>query len=78
MQHTYQTVIIGNKEHKIITGSYPKQCDAYYVAKKNKDWYAVYMLHLPYVPRDIKMMQFEIDVLAKRQFLDEETYLKEM
>jgi len=72
MTHTYQTIIIGNKEHKIVTGSYPKQCDAYHKAMKEKDWYAVHMLHLPYVPRDIKMIQFEIDMLSKKQTLDEE------
>lgn len=72
MIHTYQEIIIGNKKHKIVTGSYPKQCDAYHKAMKEKDWYTVHMLHLPYVPRDIKMIQSEIDMLAKKQALDEE------
>lgn len=72
MTHTYQKITIGNKEHKILTGSYPKQCEAYHKAMENKDWYAVHMLHLPYVARDIKMIQFEIDMLAKKQALDEE------
>lgn len=72
MNHTYQTIIIGNKEHKILTGSYPKQCDAYHKAMENKDWCAVHMLHLPYVARDIKMIQFEVDMIAKKQALDEE------
>lgn len=68
----YQEIIIGNKKHKIVTGSYPKQCDAYHKAMKEKDWCAVHMLHLSYVPRDIKMIQSEIDMLAKKQALDEE------
>jgi hypothetical protein len=70
MTHTYQTIIIGNKEHKIVTGSYPEQCDSYYKAMENKDYYAVHMLHLPYVPRDIKSIQFEIDMLARKEELD--------
>tara|TARA_B100000768_G_C11248927_1_gene363143 strand:+ start:1230 stop:1520 length:291 start_codon:yes stop_codon:yes gene_type:complete len=72
MTNTYQTIVIGNKEHKIVTGSYPKQCDAYYKAMENKDWYAVHMLHLPYVSRDVKMIQFEIDMLARTEELDRE------
>lgn len=72
MTHTYKTITIGNKEHKIVTGSYPKQCDAYHKAMENKDYYAVHMLHLPYAARDIKMIQFEIDMIAKKQELDEE------
>lgn len=39
---------------------------------ENKDWYAVHMLHLPYVEKDIKMIQNEIDMIAKKQALDEE------
>ena len=72
MNHAYQTIIIGNKEHKILIGSYPKQCDAYHKAMENKDWYAAHILHLPYVARDIKMIQFEVDMIAKKQALDEE------
>jgi hypothetical protein len=72
MTNTYRTIIIGNKGHKILTGSYPKQCDAYHKAIENKDIYAAHMLHLPYVARDVKMIQFEIDMLAKKQALDEE------
>jgi hypothetical protein len=72
MTHTYKTITIGNKEHKIVTGSYPEQCDSYYKAMENKDYYAVHMLHLPYVPRDIKSIQFEIDILARKEELDRE------
>jgi len=72
MTHTYQTVKIGNKEHKIVTGTYPKQCEAYYKALENGDGYAMHLLHLPYVARDIKMIQSEIDILATKQALDEE------
>ena len=72
MTHTYQTITIGNKEHKIVTGTYPKQCDAYYKAMKEEDWYAAHILHLPYVARDHKMIQFEIDRIAKKQALDDE------
>jgi hypothetical protein len=72
MTHTYQKITIGNKEYKILTGSYPKQCEAYHKAMENKDFYAAHMLHLPYVARDIKMIQSEIDILAIKQALDEE------
>jgi hypothetical protein len=72
MTHTYQKVVIGDKEHKIITGTYPKQCDEYYKALERKDVYAAHMLHLPYVPRDLKMIQSQINILAKKQALDEE------
>lgn len=72
MTNTYETITIGNKEYKIVTGSYPDQCDAYYKAMEEKDWYAAHMLHLPYVPRDIKMIQSEINMIAKKQALDEE------
>lgn len=72
MANTYQTITIGNKEHKIITGRYPKQCDAYYEALEKKDWYAVQMFHLPYEPRDPKSIQFEIDMIARKQALEEE------
>ena len=49
-----------------------KQCDAYHKAIENEDWYAAHMLHLPYVERDAKMVQFEINMIARRQSLDEE------
>lgn len=72
MINTYETITIGNKEHKIVTGSYPDQCEAYYKAMEEKDWYAAHMLHLPYVSRDVKMIQSEINIIAKKQALDEE------
>ena len=72
MTHTYQIVNIGNKEHKIITGSYPEQCDTYFKAIENRDFYSAYMLHMPYIERDCKMIQFEIDMLTRKQTLDDE------
>lgn len=72
MKHTYQTIRIGNKEHKIITGTYPEQCDEYYKALENKDAYVAHRLHLPYVQRDPKMIQFEVDMLTEVKYKEQE------
>lgn len=72
MKNTYQEVVIGDKTHKIVTGTYPEQCKGYYEALNRGDGYAAHMLHLPYVTRDIRMVQFEIDMLVRSYELQKE------
>lgn len=59
-----QKININGVEREIVIGTYPKQCDAYHKAVLEKDWVAAHYLHIPYIPRDIEMIQSEMKIIA--------------
>jgi hypothetical protein len=56
--------------HQILTGIYPKQCDAYCEAQEKDDYFAMRYLELPYLVKPMYLIQHELEIIEMNCLVD--------